>query len=79
MDESFLFQAVADDADAPVHHVARCDDVGAGTSLSEDLFDEHFDRFVVEDVARFVDETVLAVRRVGVECDVAHDAGVIEV
>ena len=74
MDEVLRVQSAADDTDSAVHHVRRRHDVGTGFGLRHRLLHEHFDRFVVEDVARFVDETVLTVRGVGIQGDVAHDA-----
>ena len=47
--EAGVVEAAADRADAPVHHVGRRDDVGAGLGLDEALLDQHRDRLVVED------------------------------
>ena len=74
VDETFILEALADDADAAVHHVGGRNDVGAGSGLSEYLLDEHFDRLVVQDVAFFVDEAVLTVRGVRVKRNVGHHA-----
>ena len=42
-------------------------DVSTRLGLSHHLPDEHFDGFIVEDVARFINKAVLSVRRIGVE------------
>ena len=42
--------------------------------LSHHLPDEHFDGFIVEDVARFINKAVLSVRRIGVERHITHHA-----
>lgn len=47
VNEPFLFKTLADDADAAVHHVGGSDDVGTCASLGENLFNEHFDGFIV--------------------------------
>ena len=74
MDVARLFERGPDAADAPVHHVRRRDDVYARSGLRQRLLDQHFERDVVDDVAAGVDHAVLAVRSVGVERDVGHDA-----
>ena len=66
--------AGANAPDAAVHHVGGRDDVDAGRGLRERLLDEHLQRHVVDDVAGLVDDAVLAVRGVGIERDVGHDA-----
>ena len=74
VDKAFFFQHLADDADAAVHHVGGSHNVSAGLSLGANLTHEHFNGFIVEDVARFVDEAVLTVCGVGVKRHIAHDA-----
>ena len=59
--------------DATVHHVGRGDDVGARVGVRQGLAHQHVDGFVVQHVARVVDDAVLSMRRVGVERDVGHD------
>lgn len=63
-----------DCANAPVHHVRRCDDVNARLGLAERLLLQNRDRFVIEDVARIVDQTVLPVGRIGIERHVTDHA-----
>jgi len=57
-----------------VHHVGRRDDVDAGGRLGERLLHQRVERHIIDDVARRVDDAVLAVRGIGVEGDVGHDA-----
>ena len=64
----------ADRADAAVHHVRGGDDVGAGFGLDQGLVDQDRAGGVVEDIARLVDDPVMAVRRIGIERDVGEHA-----
>ncbi len=64
----------ADGADAAIHHVAGRDDVDAGLGLHARLAGQHGHGRVVDDVARLVEEAVLAVRRERIERDVGHHA-----
>ena len=73
-----VFQRRADGADAAVHHVAGRDDVHAGLGLRQRLADQHLHGLVVEDVAGFVEQAVLAVAGEGVQRHVGHDAQVRE-
>jgi len=73
VDVARLFEGGADAADAAVHHVGRRDDVDASLRLHQRLLHQHVERYVVEDVARLVDDAVLSVRGVRVERDVGHD------
>ena len=68
------FQRLADGADAAVHHVRRRDDVHPRVGMTQRLFDEGGDGGVVQDVASFVGDAVLAVDGVGVQRDVGHHA-----
>ena len=65
-------ERTADRADAPVHHVAGRDDVDAGFGLHQRLAGQHLHRAVVEDVAVFVEQAVLAVAGVRIERDVGE-------
>ena len=65
--------AVADRADAAVHHVGGRDDVAAGLGLHQRLPHQHRDRLVVEDVA-VAHQAVMAVAGVGIERHVAEHA-----
>jgi len=76
VDVAFLLQHRAHRADAAVHHVARGDDVDAGLGLHARLADQHRHGGVVDDVARLVEQAVLAVRRERIERDVGHHAQV---
>jgi hypothetical protein len=49
-------RARSDRADAPVHHVAGRHDVHAGLGLHQRLLHQHGHGFVVEDVARVVQQ-----------------------
>jgi hypothetical protein len=66
-----LIQCLADHADPPVHHVGRRDHVAARFGLDQSLPGEHRKRLVVQHVALVVDQSVLAVRGVRVERDIA--------
>jgi len=66
----------ADAADATVHHVRGGDDVDAGLCADDCLAFESRDRLVVHDVARRVDNAVLAMRRVRIERGIRDDAEV---
>jgi hypothetical protein len=68
--------SAADAADAAVHHVRRRHHVGPGLGMAERLLGQHFQRLVVEHVARDrrVDQAVLAVAGVGVERHVGDHA-----
>ena len=54
-------ECIANRADAPVHHVRRRDDIGAGLGVAQRLFHQRRDGGVVEHVAGGVHESVLAV------------------
>ncbi len=68
-------EALANGADAPVHHVGGREDVGAGLRLHQRLAHERFERLVVGDL-RAAHEAVVAVAGVGVERHVEDDADV---
>ncbi len=67
-------QRLADRADAAVHHVARGDDVHSGGCLRQRLLHQHGHGGLVHDVAGVVEQTVLAVRGVGVERHIGEHA-----
>ena len=69
-----VFQSVTDRADPPIHHVGRSDDVRSRFRLVERLADQHFDRGIVENVAGIVQQPVLPVRGIGIECDIGQHA-----
>ena len=60
------FQRLAHRADAAIHHVAGRDDVRARCGMRQGLLHELGDGGVVEDVAAFIEQAVLAVAGVGV-------------
>jgi hypothetical protein len=66
--------ALADRADAAVHHVAGRDDVDAGLGLHQRLLRQHGHGLVVEDVAGVVEQAVLAVAGEGVQRHVGEQA-----
>jgi hypothetical protein len=74
MDVTPLLERQADAADSPIHHVGWRDDIHAGLGLRERLLLEDFERDVVDDVAAAVDDAVLAVGGIRIQCDVGHDA-----
>jgi len=74
VDVAGFLERRADAADAPVHHVRRRDDVDAGSGLRKRLLDQDLERGVVQDVAALVDHAILAVRRIGIERHVGHQA-----
>ncbi len=71
-----LFQCAADGADAAIHHVAGGHDVHAGLGLHQRLLLQHGHRLVVQDVARVVQQAVLAVGGKGIERHVGQQAQV---
>ena len=74
MDVAFEFQRGADLADAAIHHVARCDDIGAGAGMRQRLLHQRLHRLVVHDVAALVDQSVLPVAGVRIQRDIGDDA-----
>ena len=74
MDEAALIQRLTQRAHAAVHHVGRRDDVDSRFRLRERLPFQDRDGLVVQNVAGFIDDTVLTVTRIRIERDVAHDA-----
>jgi hypothetical protein len=64
----------ADGADAPVHHVGGCHHIGTGIGMRARLAHQGFHGQIVEDVAAFIQQTILTVRRIGIERDVRNDA-----
>ena len=71
---SIVFQCVANGADAPIHHVRGCNDVGAGFSMRQCLFNQHLNGFVVEHIAGFVDQAILAVAGERIQGNIGNDA-----
>ena len=70
--EAGVVQRFADPANAPVHHVRRRDDVGAGRGVRQRRSHELLDRRIVRDL--LVDQNAaMAVRRVLAEADVGDD------
>ena len=78
VDQALRFERRTDRADAPVHHVAGCDDVDTGLRLHQRLLRQHGHGLVVEDVAVLVririGQAVLAMCREGIERHVGHQA-----
>ena len=74
MDVSGILEGLANCADPPIHHVARCDDVDPGRRLHQRLGAQPGDRLVVEYISAGVDQPILAVRGVRVERDVGEHA-----
>ena len=74
VDVAMCFQGLTDGGYAPVHHVAGRHDVHAGFGLGERLLHQYFHRFIVQDVTRLVQPTVLAVAGEGVEGHIGHHA-----
>ena len=74
VDQVLFLKGAADRADTAVHHVRRGNHVSARAGLAEGLQHELLHGLIIHDEARVVDQAVLAVRRVGVERDVSHDA-----
>ena len=66
--------ACADCPDTAVHHVARRDDVDAGLAPATPLAASESRRFIVHHVAGRIEDTVLTVRRVGIERNIGQDA-----
>ena len=58
--------------DASVHHVGRRNDVSPGLRMAQRLASQCLEGFVVQHVARLVDQAVLAVACVGVERDIGY-------
>ena len=61
-------------ANASIHHVGRRNDIGAGSSVTLRLLCQHLYGLVVEHVPTIVDQPILSVCRVRVECNVRHHA-----
>ena len=51
MNMIFIFQRITNQANAPIHHVARCHDIGSCFGLRERLLDQDVTGFVIHDVA----------------------------
>ncbi len=68
------FQCAADRADAPVHHVAGCDNIGPGLGLVDRLIDQHCNRFVIHHIADIIHQPILPIRRIGIERDIGEQA-----
>src|SRR5690606_2341774 len=66
----------ADRPNTPVHHIARCNDIGPRTGLIKRLIDKCRNWFVVGDIAGIVEQAVLPVARIGVERDVGQHADI---
>ena len=66
-------ERLADRANAPIHHVGRCDDVAAGFGLNNGLLDQYGDSFVVEDDA-VAQQPVVAMTGKGVKRHITEDA-----
>ncbi len=74
MNVARALQRLAYRTDPAVHHVARGDDVDAGGGLHERLLHQHFVGLIVQHVAMLVDQSILAVCRVRIECHVGQYA-----
>ena len=73
------FQRGANRADPAIHHVAGRDDVGAGFGMRYRLAHQGGIGFIVQHVTAGVDQSVLAVRGVGVQRHVGDHAQVREI
>ena len=73
VDVGASFQCLADCADAAVHHVTRRDDVSTRIGTDERLATQRIDRYVVDHVASVIDDAVLTVTGVGIQCCIRHD------
>ena len=71
--EAVLVERGADRADAPVHHVARRDDVGAGAGLRDRGARQQLDARVVVDRAVGAQQAAVAVARVLAQAHVGDD------
>ena len=74
MDEARLLQCTTDDADAAVHHVRWRHDVHAGLGLHQRLLAQQRQGLVIQHIAAFVDQAVLAMAGVRVQGHVRHHA-----
>ena len=72
-----LFQRATDRGNTAVHHVRRRDDIRPGGGLVQALPDQHFDGFIVDDIAFAVDQAVLPVAGIRIERDIGQHADVI--
>src|SRR3546814_8409713 len=77
MSEALCLERLSDRPDAAIHHVAVRDDVGTGARLIQRLSHQYLDRFVVENIARAVDQPVLPMTGIGIERDVGEHADVV--
>src|SRR5437868_5315356 len=68
------FERPADCSDATVHHVGRSHDVRAGIGLDQGLIDQDADGVVVDDIAEFVDQPIMAMHGIRIEGDVGQHA-----
>ena len=70
MDMVIRFKRFANGANTAIHHVAGGDDVYAGFGLHDCLLNQDLKGDVVDDVTVFIDDTVLAMAGVWIECDI---------
>ena len=74
MNETGGIERISYCVDAAVHHVGRRHDIGAGGGMALGLAGQHGDGFVVEYIARVIDQAILSVAGIGVERDVGNHA-----
>ncbi len=74
MNVALQLQRFADGTNAPVHHVAGGHHVGTCFGVVQGLAHQYFHGLIVEDVAGFIQDAVLAVAGVGIQCHVGHHA-----
>ena len=74
MNVTLIFEDLANGANSAIHHVAGRHNVNARCGVSQGLLLQHFYCNVVQDVARLIQQAILAVTGVGVKRNVGHDA-----
>ncbi len=74
MNQARGLERVPNRRNPPIHHIGRRDDVRACVGVRARLAHESFDREVILDVTRPVNQAILAVRSERVESHVGDDA-----
>ena len=70
--KSIAFKLSTNRADAPVHHVRWSDDIYSCFGMRSCLLDEHLDSLIIQHIAILIDDAVLPVCRIRIECDIAY-------
>ena len=68
----FSIQCLAKRGNTTIHHIAWRDDIRACTGVAQGLFGEDVNGDVIEHVAIVIDNTVLTMTGIGVECHISH-------